>query len=123
MLARIVVSTERVWRVVFRRLLSVRVLIGMLAVGQGFFRLPFAWPMVAVTYGTSRVFGTLLLAGGLLLLLTSRWRLTVFGRTAALLLAMIYAAFTVAIASASASGAWIAGIIVLALIAEAGAYD
>lgn len=123
MLARIVVITERVWRVVFRRLLSARVLIGLLAVGQGMLRLPLNLPIVTVTYGGSTSFGALLLAGGLLVLLTSRWRLTILGRTAALLLAMIYAAFTVAIAAASASGAWIAGIIVLALIAEAGAYD
>lgn len=123
MLLRLTHYTEAVWRIVFKRLLSVRVVIGLLAVGQGFFRLPFDLPIVAVTYGGSALFGALLLAGGLLQLITVRWRLSVFGRAAALLLAMIYAAFTVAIASASASGAWISSVMVLALLAEAGAYD
>jgi peptidoglycan/LPS O-acetylase OafA/YrhL len=118
----------RVWRKTIGRLLQARVLIGLLALGQGAFRLSPA--ALTPTYGNSELFGWLLVGGGLALLMTSSthaarrlWRLAVLSRLVAGAVAGIYAALATALMGTAPFSTLVFFLLAVALLAEAGAYE
>jgi len=117
-----VAVTAAVWHVALRWFLGVRFLIAVIAVGQGYFRLTQPDATASLSYGTSQVFGVLLVACGLLAVATLRWRLRLVGRAGAAALGALYGMLCTAVWCAPASAVTSFSFAV-AMLAEAGAYD
>jgi hypothetical protein len=116
------VGALRIWRGLLR-LFTRRVLVGLIAVGHGALRLVVDLPTLHVSYGDSLIFGVTLALTGLAVLVTTRWRLRIVGRAAAVALAIVYGLLGAALVHVSPGSAWADLIFILAMIAEAGAYE
>lgn len=102
------------------QLLTVRTLIGLLAVWQGITRVgPLGWGRSTLTFGSNLLFGLLILGGGLLVLATCRNKRTLTGRLAAAFLAAGWLAMGWSLAGSNVGSAGAAVILGLALLVEA----